>query len=162
MAIVFELICLVSGLVLLLYGEIKYFGSAKDEMIAHKKYLYYKKVFYLYLGIILLAFYIQISLGGNSEWFAPNHFLLTLQMPCWLLLLTCLKYNGVPFNYSYLAEDKHTYIRRTVGNVIKLARIVSFATAAGIVLSVVLIPSVFQIVAVLATGVASWASLSIE
>ncbi|MBQ8814345.1 MAG: hypothetical protein IJZ85_07615 [Lachnospiraceae bacterium] len=158
-AIVFELICIVSGIVLFMYGEIRFLGSAKDEMLAHKKHLYYKKVFYLYLGIILLAFYLQISLGSSSEWFAPNHFLLTLQMPCWLLLLTCLKYNGVPFNYSYLAEDKQIYICRTLGNVVKLAKIVALATVAGIVISVALVPSVSQLVAVLAAGVISWSGL---
>lgn len=161
-AIVFELICLVSGLILLLYGEITYLASGKDEMLAHKKHLYYKKAFYLYLGIILLAFYLQIGLGSSSEWFTPNHFLLTLQMPCWLLLLTCLKYNGVPFNYSYLAEDKQTYICRTLENVVKLAKIVALATGAGLVVSIALVPSVSQIVAVLAAGIISWASLSIE
>lgn len=161
-ALVHEAISIISGLVLFLYGEIKHHASTKDEMVAYKKNNYYKKIFYWYLGIILFAFCLQISLGSRYEWFPPNHFLLTLQIPCWLLLLTYFKFNGVPFNYSYLAEDKPTYIRRTFANVAKLAKIIALATLAGIVVLIVLRASISEFVAVLAAGIISWISLSIE
>lgn len=161
-ALVHESISIISGLVLFLYGEIKHHASTKDEMVAYKKNYYYKKVFYWYLGIILFAFCLQISLGSRYEWFPPNHFLLTLQIPCWLLLLTYFKFKGVPFNYSYLAEDKPTYIRRTFANVAKLAKIIALATMTGIVILIVLRASISEFIAVLAAGIISWISLSIE
>lgn len=161
-ALVLESISIVSGLVFFLYGEIKHHASTKDEMVANKKNHYYKKVFYLYLGMLLFAFCIQNSLGSRYDWFPPNHFLATLEIPCWLLLLTCFKFKGVPFNYSYLAEDKSTYIRRTFANVAKLAKIIALATGAGIIVLIVLKASTSELVAVLTAGVISWISLSIE
>lgn len=161
-ALISELVCLGSGLALFLYGEIKYLGSAKDEMLAYHKNMYYKKVFYVYIGIILFAFYLQIGLGGRYEWFPPNHFLFTLQIPCWLLLLTHFKTRGVPFNYSYLGENKNIYIRRTFANVLKLGKIVAAATGMGVIVLIALRASILEIIAVILSSVLSWLSLAIE
>jgi len=161
-ALISELVCLGSGLALFLYGEIKYRGSAKDEMLAYQKNMYYKKVFYIFIGIILFAFYLQIGLGSRYEWFPPNHFLFTLQIPCWLLLLTYFKTHGVPFNYSYLGENKNIYIRRTFANVLKLGKIVAAATGMGLIILIALRASILEIIAVLLSGILSWLSLAIE
>ena len=162
LALTSELICLGSGLAFFLYGEIKHFDSVKDEMLAYQKNMYYKKVFYIFIGIILFAFYLQIGLGSRYEWFPPNHFLFSLQIPCWLLLLTYLKTHGVPFNYSYLGESKEIYIRRTFINVLKLGKIVAAATIIGLIILIVLRTSILEIIAVLLSGILSWLSLATE
>ena len=162
LALISELICLGAGLAFFLFGEIKHLGSAKDEMLAYQKNMYYKKIFYIYIGVILSAYYLQIGLGSRYEWFPPNHFLFTLQIPCWLLLLTYLKIHGVPFNYSYLGESKKIYIRRTFINVLKLGKIVAAATGIGLIILIVLRTSILEIIAVLLSGILSWLSLAIE
>lgn len=162
LGLLFELIGIVAGMIVLLYGEIKFSASGRDERLASGKYNYYKKIFYPYLGVILFACYLQSFLSSADEWFAPSHFLSALQLPCWLLLLICLKYHGVPFNYSYMAEDRCTYIQRTFANVSKLGKFVLLATAGGLCVSLVFGASFLQLIAVLLSGVVSWVSLSVE
>ncbi|MBE6610215.1 MAG: hypothetical protein E7634_06070 [Ruminococcaceae bacterium] len=158
-----ELICGIGGAVIIGKGELSRWSKTKDEMWAYERNKYYSKAFYIFLYMLLFAYccirvpaYIVLSPYDMP----PNQLLILLELTCFIVLITRFKLSDVPFNYTFISEERRSYAKQVLVNVGKLGGAILLFTSLSFVTLFFIGGEAIDMLSVLFSGLFTFLSLS--
>lgn len=117
-----ETVIILAGLAIIIYAEIKSVTNGKtDERVLYGKYNFYVKSAKWYLLVVVLAYAIEVPIYLTHKCsFAPNLFLLITESIGLAFLSYEFRKNNVNFNYTFIDDDKKSYYKKVLINILKL------------------------------------------
>lgn len=161
-----EMICGICGAILIGIGEFSKWSETKDERWEYEQNRFYCKAFYIFLYVMLFAYccirvpaYIVLSPYDMP----PNQLLILLELTCFIVLVTRFKLSEIPFNYTFISEEKRSYWGQVFINIGKLGGAILFFT----LLSFVTLFftgefDVFDLLSILISGIVTFSSLGFQ
>ncbi len=172
--ILVQVITLIGGAVILLWGELRYLGARKDEMKAHGKALFYTKGFYAFVYIFAFAYCVHVAVNLFYEGYdyitlqstdIPYGFFPSMLLECGgLFLIFSLKNERVMLNASEIEGGGKRYFKKVLMNILKFGGLCAVFTAFALSLFVIMSrePLAKSCLAIAIAGLATWLSLSFE
>ncbi len=167
--ILVQILTLIGGGILILWGELAYLGAKKDERKAALKTGWYVRAFYALVYLFAFAYCIHIAVNlrfyGLSEGL-PLSFFPSLLLECGgLVLIYSLKKERVMLNYSAIEERMgRRYYQKVLINILIFGGISLLFTILALYLFLMLGGDVFTLVGlgVIFGGLLTWLTLSFE
>ncbi len=167
-----QVITLLGGAIILLWGELGYFGARKDEMKAYKKNLFYTKGFYAFVYIFAFAYCIHVALNLSYDSYVafpksdmPYGFFPSMLLECGgLFLIFSLKSEKVMLNPSEIEGRSALYFKKVFLNILKFGGLCALFTLFAALLFLLLSkdPISATCLGILLAGLATWLALSLE
>ncbi len=143
-----ELFILCSGAILLTVGAIRFAGK-KDERILAEMHAYFLRAGKIFLVATLTGYAFAVTFAGERSTIdvPPNHLILILEFIAVLYFFYAFKSREIPFNYSFIAEER--YYTRVLCHIGKLALVLLLPFGLSAFLSVLVYQSFSYALAVL-------------
>lgn len=161
-----EIFCSICGAILIGIGEFSKWSETKDEMWEYEQNKFYCKAFYIFLYVMLFAYccirvpaYIVLSPYDML----PNQLLVLLELTCFIVLITKFKFSEIPFNYTFISEEKRSYGKQVIINIGKLGGVILLFTLLSFVTLVFIGEfDALDLLSILISGLFTWISLSMS
>ena len=158
-----ELFIIVSGIIILLVGVVR-FSSNKDERIIFEKHNYYLNAGKIFLVSALSGYALTIPFAFDKTFsdMATNHLILILELIGYIYFFYNFKNKDINFNYSFIAESKGRYFGRVFGNIGKLAGVLGIAFLISAMIDLLLHGSILTLWSIVSAYIISVLRLGIE
>lgn len=125
-SIINPLIVILTTTICLIYGKILTSKEkTKDERYYKIKSQYYLKSSYIILISFIVGFILSVCLSFNKDvGYAPNTYLIIMEIINFIFLSYQFKKNDIYFNYSFIDSTKSQYYKKVWKNILKLAKYV--------------------------------------
>ncbi len=170
--ILVEVITIIGGAVILLWGELSYIGADKDEMKAYEKNLFYTKGFYAFVYIFAFAYCVHVAVNlyydgytvfSNTE--MPYGFFPSMLLQCsGMFLIFSLKNKNVMLHSAEIEDGGKPYFKKVFINILKFGGLCAVFVLFAVALFIIMSRAPFSklCLVILFAGIGTWIALSFE
>lgn len=117
-----ELAIVLCGAIILIVGAVRFPGDG-DERMVFDKHNYFLRAGKTFIVVALAGYAVTIPFAGGKNFgdMPINHIILVLMALGYIYFFYTFKTRGICFNYTFIAEDTHSYYRAVFVNIGKLA-----------------------------------------
>ena len=157
-----EVFIIVSGVIILIIGEIHYVG--RDERATYERHDFYLKAGKIFIICALSGYALSIpfNVANTTVNIATNELIIALEVLGFIYFFWSFKSRDINFNYSFIAENKKSYYVHVFSNIGKLAGVLAVVFSVSIVADLFIHKDIVSLISIIVGYVGSVLGLAIE
>ena len=157
-----EVFIIVSGVIILIIGEIHYVG--RDERATYERHDFYLKAGKIFIICALSGYALSIpfNVANTTVNIATNDLIIALEVLGFIYFFWSFKSRDINFNYSFIAENKKSYYVHVFSNIGKLAGVLAVVFSVSIVADLFIHKDIVSLISIIVGYVGSVLGLAIE
>ena len=157
-----EVFIIVSGVIILIIGEIHYVG--RDERATYERHDFYLKSAKIFIICALSGYALSIpfNVANTTVNIATNELIIALEVLGFIYFFWSFKSRDINFNYSFIAENKKSYYVHVFSNIGKLAGVLAVVFSVSIVADLFIHKDIVSLISIIVGYVCSVLGLAIE
>lgn len=160
-----ESVFLICAFGILLFGELYYLESRRDERIAQNKWnFYYNSIKYV-IGAYFFGFSLNMIYYLNNEGssdLAPNYISLFMEIVIGIIYYFNIKIKNINLNYKFIDSSKKNYYLTVLKNIGKLSLLIIGFYMISCIIEIIIFANVSHIIILLVAGIISALSVGLQ